>query len=306
MKCLTVFTTIFLTHTVNAYYIEKNLLTFTSNESTYLRNTRDTSDDIVLQQVSSDTSLLLLSKAAHRRANKELKMSSQEEFFKLSFEQISLKSALTQLQVLNRLVYVAYDLLVSAFKSNKHIDLFESEDELNNIDNEKLIDVNKLEHYLQHLRKINSNTHPSKKNSINGDDDEVEEIVVEDENEKNGNMATIALLHIEIVLEVFENAKFHQKLVKVVDSTGNDVSASSVSDDEVYSEKNAIQTQFLEIVDVVLHLLSFATNIEKGFYSKNNKESNSKNIANSEHSVEDDLIIHLDANPLKISFKKIG
>jgi hypothetical protein len=103
--------------------------------------------------------------------------------------------------------------------------------------------------------------------------------------------------------------------VKVIDNsnTVNDASAtsSSANGDEVYSEKNAIQTQFLEIVDVVLHLLAFATNVEQGFYSKKNKQNNiKKNIKNNDKNDvdkdEDNLIIHLDSNPLKISFKTIG
>jgi hypothetical protein len=229
--------------------------------------------------------------------------------------------------VLNKLVYIAYDLLVNAFKSSKQVDdanVFENKNNNNSNNNseeegeelmvvdddDKIIDVNKLEQYFEHLRNVNTRTFRSNKN-IAEEDEEIE-VVVHNVNEKNGNIVTIALLHIEIVLEVLENTKFHQKLVKVIDNsnTVNNASAtsSSTNDDEVYSEKNAIQTQFLEIVDVVLHLLAFATNIEQGFYSKKNKQNNNKkNIKNNDkNDDEDNLIIHLDANPLKISFKTIG
>ena len=100
---------------------------------------------------------------------------------------------------------------------------------------------------------------------------------------QHGNAVTIAILHLEYIIEILENKEFHESLVSYIDMNKS-------------NEKSIIQEHFMSLADSILQLLVISNAAEQGYDYRNTIEQHSNN----------DLMIHIDNKLLKLTSRSIG
>jgi hypothetical protein len=82
---------------------------------------------------------------------------------------------------------------------------------------------------------------------------------------RRGNAATIAILHLELIVEILENKTFHEQLVAILDGGSNSSSKSAAGGGNSNSSEVVVQEHFMSFADSVLQLLAMTSAVEQGY-----------------------------------------
>jgi hypothetical protein len=196
--------------------------------------------------------MILLSKSANRRAHREMKASVPEELFTLATELMLMRTPNTQVSVVISLLTSAHRLL--------DIALSEAAAETAAVVND--LDVNRTIDYCSTLLAQTSGSSSSAPTA-----------------DRRGHAATIAILHLELIIEILENKTFHQMLVGVMDAQA------------AAGYGSVVQEYFMSFADGVLQLLAMASAAEQG---------------QGAHRVKQLLNLRVDGTQLRVSPKAVG
>jgi hypothetical protein len=188
----------------------------------------------------SEDAMILLSKSAHRRAQRELKASVPEELFSLATELMLMRTPNTQVNVIIALLSGAHRLLDVALGNASEL----SHSAVGGNTEDAQVDTTASLTYCNNLLRAHPATAASAHASAHSD---------------RGHAATLAILHLELIIEVLENRTFHQLLVAAADASGS--TAASV-----------VQEYFMSFADGVLQLLAMSSAVEQGLGAGRTKE----------------------------------
>jgi hypothetical protein len=189
---------------------------------------------------ASADAMILLSKSAHRRAQRELKASVPEELFSLATELMLMRTPNTQVNVIIALLSGAHRLLDVALGNTSEL----SHTGAGGNTEDAQVDTTASLTYCKSLLGAHPATAASAHASAHSD---------------RGHAATLAILHLELIIEVLENRTFHQLLVAAADASGSN--AASV-----------VQEYFMSFADGVLQLLAMSSAVEQGLGAGRTKE----------------------------------
>jgi hypothetical protein len=189
---------------------------------------------------ASADAMILLSKSAHRRAQRELKASVPEELFSLATELMLMRTPNTQVNVIIALLSGAHRLLDVALDNTSEL----SHSAAGGNTEDAQVDTTASLTYCNNLLRAHPATAASAHASAHSD---------------RGHAATLAILHLELIIEVLENRTFHQLLVAAADASGSN--AASV-----------VQEYFMSFADGVLQLLAMSSAVEQGLGAGRTKE----------------------------------
>jgi hypothetical protein len=194
---------------------------------------------------STEVTSILLSKAAQRRARRDLKAALPEELFGLAVEEarscawrLQLETALSSVSAAHQLLKVAIPDLDAALIDDGQ-------------GGTALLDVGASLDYCHTMIIKNFSSAASSRRYIadisTGGLGDVADRSMEEN--RGGNAATIAILHLEFTIELLESKPFHRALVAALDSL---------------PDKASVQDCFLSLTDRVLQLLAVSQAAEQG------------------------------------------
>ena len=192
-------------------------------------DSQSTGVDVPVEESVPDV-MILLSKPASRRAHREMKSSVPEELFNLTTEVMLSRAPAVQISVVISLLNSAHRLLELAISSNT-----ESSVEGDVLDIESSIE------YCGTLLTTNAKTLTS-----------TTAVSAPGVENRRGHAATIAVLHLELVIEILENKTFLQMLANVFDAKAAN------------GYESGLQEYFLSFADSVLQLLAMTSAAEQG------------------------------------------
>lgn len=193
----------------------------------------------------TEVTSILLSKAAQRRARRDLKAALPEELFGLAVEEarscawrLQLETALSSVSAAHQLLKVAIPDLDAALIDDGQ-------------GGTALLDVGASLDYCHTMIIKNFSSAASSRRyiadiSTGGLGEAVDRPMEEN---RGGNAATIAILHLEFTIELLESKSFHRALVAALDSL---------------PDKASVQDCFLSLSDRVLQLLAVSQAAEQG------------------------------------------
>ena len=192
---------------------------------------------------------ILLSKAAQRRARRDLKAALPEELFGLAVEEarscawrLQLETALSSVSAAHQLLKVAIPELDDALIDDGQggtalLDVGATLDYCHTVINKNFSSAASSRRYIADI-------------STTGDTAVEEAASGPMEENRGGNAATIAILHLEFTIELLESKPFHRALVTALDSS--------------LPDKASVQDCFLSLSDRVLQLLAVSQAAEQG------------------------------------------
>ena len=194
---------------------------------------------------STEVTSILLSKAAQRRARRDLKAALPEELFGLAVEEarscawrLQLETALSSVSAAHQLLKVAIPDLDPALIDDGQ-------------GGTALLDVGASLDYCHTMIIKNFSSAASSRRYITdistGGLGEAADRPMEEN--RGGNAATIAILHLEFTIELLESKPFHRALVAALDSL---------------PDKASVQDCFLSLSDRILQLLAVSQAAEQG------------------------------------------
>lgn len=170
------------------------------------------SEQVFTQQKVESVENICFSRAAQRRAKRAMNSTGPEEFYSLSIQMFLEFDAAEQVQTLSVLLGTALDLTMLSVKDNNEVE-------------SNVINVDSTVSYMLQLLPSSKATNDM----------------------KFGYAATLALLHMEFVLEMMEHKKFHLSQAKAL-SRSNPIN---------------IQSHFLAIADTILRLVALTESTRK-------------------------------------------
>jgi len=175
--------------------------------------------------------MILLSKSASRRAHREMKSSVPEELFNLATEVLLARAPAVQVSVVISLLNSAHRLLELAISDTTAVE--------STAEGRDVLDINSSVEYCSTLLRTNAKTLTSSAPAPGVGD-------------RRGHAATIAILHLELIIEILENKTFHQMLANVIDAQA------------AQGYESGVQEYFMAFADSVLQLLAMTSAAEQG------------------------------------------
>jgi len=209
---------------------------------------------------ANDGAVILLSRAAQRKAFRSLKTSQPEELFRLAVDITNSRGAEAQVFNLVAIAKTAHSFLEMAFVKSKfqpEIVSVEIGDETNpmTVDTSKLLEY--LESILQRQTGLTSVTTAAdaavkagggSKGTPGKTSAAATAAAAASANESRGSAAAMVLLNLEFLYETMESKQFHRSLVPLIDGVNGAAK---------------IQEQFVELSEQLLQLLALATQIQQ-------------------------------------------
>jgi hypothetical protein len=212
---------------------------------------------------SNSATMILLSKSAHRRAHRELKSSVPEELFALCTSLMLGRSPTVQMGVIIQLLNSAHQFLEGAIANAGSSSSNGGDEEDGGLNTQESLDycATLLQNAVADsavvaaaVGKKNSSASLGSSSSGSGGADS-----------RRGNAATIAILHLELIVEILENKTFHEQLVAILDGGSNSSSKSAAGGGNSNSSEVVVQEHFMSFADSVLQLLAMTSAVEQGY-----------------------------------------